>query len=277
MSWAFATGGGGLVDSVRSLGFRTHLALLKLGGSTVTDAADCLVVRSLDNPSFWWGNFLLLRQPVATGAGQEWVTRFEAELPWATHRAFGLDDPTGPPHAFAELAAAGFEVDRSVVMTSGPLAGAGRAVSVAVDCRPLAGDLDWDQHVALNRQVYPGSGSAAELAFVKDRAASHRRLVEAGAAVWVGAFVDDRLVAQLGVVNAGGGLARYQDVETHPDFRRRGLAGALVGMAGEMVVDRFGVQTLVMVADPDDEAIRLYRALGFTESEYLLEASLSPS
>lgn len=265
-----------VVESVRSLGFRTHLAILRLGGSTVTDRGDCLVVATPGSPTFWWGNFLLLRQGVGRGEAEQWLSRFEAELPWAAHRAFGLDDPAAPPEAVAHLGARGFSVDRSVVMTTSAPAGR-RGTAAAAVYRRLAGDDDWAQHVALNQQIYPGSGSASELAFVRDRAASHRRAVEAGEGVWLGAFLDGRLVSQLGVLRAGAGLGRYQDVETHPDFRRRGLAGALVVMGGTAMRDDFGTRTLVMVADPDDEAFGLYRSLGFVESEHLLEASLSPA
>ena len=45
---------------VESLGYRTDLALLRLGGSTIEDRGDHLVVRSPYNPTFYWGNFLLL-------------------------------------------------------------------------------------------------------------------------------------------------------------------------------------------------------------------------
>jgi ribosomal protein S18 acetylase RimI-like enzyme len=249
--------------------------LLRLGGSDITDRGDCVVVSSPGSPTFWWGNFLLLRPGAGVDTAEQWVTRFQTELPGATHRAFGLDDPTAPRQAFAGLATLGFDVNLSAVLTASSLVAA-RNATTAAQCRPLAGDRDWDQHVLLNRRVYPGSGSAQELAFVRDRAASRRRLVEGGAGVWLGAFVDGRLVAQLGVLKAGGGLGRYQDVETHPDFRRQGLAGALVLMGGAMMVDHFGVRTLVIVADPEGEAIRLYRSLGFTESERVLEASLAP-
>jgi hypothetical protein len=44
---------------VTSLGFRTDLALRVLEGAEVTDRGDYTVVRSPDNPTFWWGNFLL--------------------------------------------------------------------------------------------------------------------------------------------------------------------------------------------------------------------------
>ena len=46
---------------VTSLGFQTDLALRALEGAEVTDRGDYTVVRSPDNPTFWWGNYLLLR------------------------------------------------------------------------------------------------------------------------------------------------------------------------------------------------------------------------
>ena len=67
--------------------------------------------------------------------------------------------------------------------------------------------------------------------------------------------------------DAGGGLARYQDVETDPPARRRGLAGTLVWSAGRHAREAFGASTLVIVADPAEAAIRLYRACGFADAQ----------
>lgn len=262
----------GVVEAVRSLGFRTSLSLLRATGSTVTDRGDHLLVRTPANPGFWWGNFLLLRERPSPGRAREWVTRFDEAFPSARHRAFGLDDPAASEEALAGFADVGFEVQRTTVMTTRSLPRSGRAV-LGVTCRPLVGDDDWAQHVELSLVVYPESPGEGRRAFAEIRAASRRRAVEAGAGAWLGSFVDGRLVSQLGVLRAGPGLSRYQDVETHPDFRRRGLAGMLVERAGLMMFSAYGVHTLVMVADPGDEAIRLYRSLGFVESEHQLEAS----
>jgi hypothetical protein len=49
--------------------------------------------------------------------------------------------------------------------------------------------------------------------------------------------------------------------------RRRGLAGTLVCHAARHVLDTAGASTLVMVADPADSAIRVYRAVGFADAE----------
>jgi hypothetical protein len=40
---------------VRSLGYRTDLAILALEGSRVTDRGDHLVIRTRGNPNYWWG------------------------------------------------------------------------------------------------------------------------------------------------------------------------------------------------------------------------------
>ena len=266
--------GADVVGSVRSLGWRTSLALLQTTGTTITDRGDHLLVRTTANPDFWWGNFLLLREPPSTGQTQMWVARFVEAFPQANHRAFGLDDPEASAATFAGLADLGYAVECSAVMTTRSVAHPGRAMPGAT-FRPLVDDRDWDAHVDLSLVVYPEPSGESQRSFVAARSATQRRAVQAGGGVWLGAFVDGRLVSQLGVLRAGDGLGRYQDVETHPAFRRRGLAGALVAQAGATMLEEFGVHTLVMVADPDDEAIRLYRSLGFVESEHQLEASLS--
>ncbi len=100
--------------------------------------------------------------------------------------------------------------------------------------------------------------------------------MEAERGRWFGAFVDDRLVAQMGLVAAGPGLARFQAVETDPDHRRRGLAGSLVHHAGRYGFTEFGARTLVMVADPNYFAIDLYRAVGFAPTETQLQIERPP-
>jgi hypothetical protein len=78
---------------VRSLGYRTDLAILALEGSEVTDRGDHFVIRSPGIPDYWWGNFLLLRD-LKPGSGSGWLASFAAEdspAPWSGTPA--------PPHS----------------------------------------------------------------------------------------------------------------------------------------------------------------------------------
>jgi ribosomal protein S18 acetylase RimI-like enzyme len=80
----------------------------------------------------------------------------------------------------------------------------------------------------------------------------------------------------MGLFSAGAGLARFQSVETDPEFRRRGLAGSLVHHASRYGFDELGARTLVMVADPDYFAVDLYRAVGFVAAETQLQLERAP-
>jgi GNAT superfamily N-acetyltransferase len=252
-----------------SLGFRTDVALRIAEGAEVTDRGDCLVIRTPDNPAFWWGNFLLLA--AWPGEGDGWLARFAAEFPQAKHAAIGVDvtEPAGGrPAEFVTL-----EPEYSTVLTCADIH-APRHVSTEAQIRTLESDQDWRQSVELNLRCY---GEEEPTDFQHRRVADRRRMVRAGRAAWFGAFDGDRLLAQLGVCDTGLGLARYQDVETEPAARRRGLAGTLVWHAGRFARERFGAHTLVIVADPAEGAIRVYRDCGFADAQTQVSFARAPT
>jgi ribosomal protein S18 acetylase RimI-like enzyme len=246
---------------VRSLGYRTDLAILALEGSQITDRGDHIVIRTPGNPDYWWGNFLLL-QELKPGSGPGWVDRFAAEFPDARHIALGLDQTDVGAVDSGEIR--GMTMERNAVMTATSLHGPPHPNAHAV-LRTLEGDADWRQSLELAVAVHAGE-PGGDAGFLTRRIAARRALTEAGQGAWFGAFLDGTLVSQLGLIAGRSGLARYQSVETHPAARRRGLAGTLVRYAGGTALAD-GTSTLVMVADPEDSAIRVYHSLGFAVTE----------
>lgn len=257
---------------LRSLAFRTDLALLQLGGSVVDDRGTHLVVRTLTNPSFYWGNYLLLRDAPTVGLVDHWLAEIEKEIPEARHRALGVDGVDGTTDDLAALAAAGFDVEVSVAMTATEVHPPQRPNTDAV-VRPLLSDDDWSRQLEMS---LAGEGEHVTRAFAAARNEELRRLTEAGHGRWYGAFLGDDLAASLGILTASPGLARFQNVKTHPDFRSRGLAGTLVHAASRYALDELSAHTLVMVADPDYLAIRVYRSVGFEDTERQLAAIRVP-
>ena len=249
---------------VTSLGFRTDLALLTASGSVVEDRGTHLVVRSPENPSYFWGNFILLAQPPAPGGEKEVVAAFHTEFPAADHVSIGIDAAELSEESRAAFEAAGMTVDVATVLTTGTLQ-APRDVDAEV--RELVGDEDWEARAQLSRQLYPQTSEEAFMRFARQKNAQERRLVDAGRGTRFGAFVDGVLASTAAIFVTEDGVARFQSVETHPDHRRKGLAAAVVHAAGRHALDRLGVRTLVIVADTDGDAIGIYRRLGFTDSE----------
>ena len=143
--------------------------------------------------------------------------------------------------------------------------------------RALESDSDWARSIELTLACNDEYEPVGHRTFVERRVASNRALVEAGHGSWFGAFLDGALVSQMGLVTAGPSLARFQTVETHPAVRGRGFAGTLVHHTSRYGFDTLGAETLVMVADPEYLAIRLYRSVGFSDSESQLQAERKPA
>lgn len=258
---------------IRSLGFRTDLRLLELAGSVIEDRGTHLVVRSPANPTHYWGNFLLLADLPVPGGEREVVGAFRTEFPLARHVAIGVDGTEDRAEQAAAFAEAGLEVDSAVVLTT-------RSVvppsPTQAELRPLAGEEDWEARAVLSRDANPEYDPTDFLVFARARVAQERALVAAGHGRRYGAFLEGRLVATAGVFRVGGDLARFQSVETHPEVRRQGLAAAVVHAAARYALDELGAPTLVMVAESDSQGLRIYRSLGFADSERMLQLQLSP-
>ncbi len=255
---------------IKSLGYRTDLLLLELSGSVFHDAGEYVVVRTPANPGFWWGNYLLYRTPFGPGDTQARLDTFRQEFPAAKHVAIGIDSVDGDIGAEDEVTAAGFEVGRDVVMTATEVVPPQRPNDEST-YRFLSTDDDWEQQLQLSLATASMEVDEEYVEFARRREAAKRSLVEAGHGKWFGAFDGDRLQSSLGLMFDGKGLARFQTVQTHPDDRNKGLASTLVHRASTYGLTEGRARTLVMVADPEYLAIRIYRALGFSDAELKLE------
>ena len=103
---------------VRSLGYRTDVMVRERSGSSVTDRGSHLVVRTPENPTFWWGNFILVPGPPAPGDPTAWRELFAREFPDAGHCAIGVDSVDGDGGAAQELAALDLATRVSTVLSA---------------------------------------------------------------------------------------------------------------------------------------------------------------
>ncbi len=256
---------------VHSLAFRADLALLELGGSEVDDRGDHLVVRTEANPNFYWGSFFLLAAPTAGRRGPRPAGGVRRGVPRPHAPRLRGRRHDGPVDAPSPLVAAGLEPHPGSVMTATQVHEPPRPNAEAT-YRMLESDDDWAQRVEVSRACNAEYPEDEFLAFARRKAAYERGLVRAGDGAWFGAFLGDRLPSGMGLFAAGDGLAGFQSVVTHPDFRGRGLAGTLVHRVSRFWYDDLGAGTLVMVADPGYHAIRIYRSVGFAETEVQSQA-----
>jgi GNAT superfamily N-acetyltransferase len=254
--------------NVKSLGYRTDLIFPAYDGEII-DRGDYLVIRSPANPTFYWGNFLLFSGPPREGDFKLWRDLFASEIgapPETVHQVFGWDSPEAEEGLIQPFLKAGFRLIRDVVMTSGEPRAPARP-SDLVSIRALKTDSDWEQ--AIDNQVVcrePEFEEGGYREYRKKQMDRYRNMAAAGLGDWFGAFLEGRLVADLGLFHDGE-VGRYRSVETHPDFRRRGIAGTLVYQAGRQARAKYDLHTLVIVAEQASSPARLYQSLGFKPVE----------
>jgi GNAT superfamily N-acetyltransferase len=240
-------------------GWETDLAVLQLSGSVAEDRGDHLVVRSPHNPDFHWGNFVFVTDPGAVGDVGRWVETFHAAFPEADWAAIGL---TRMPGNQAVWASYGLDLELDDVLTTRHLPRQ-TPKPQGYTIRRLTGE-DWTQMVALDiaendRTVEYDPQSFGQFAQAQMRA--RRGLSNRDAGAFFGAFADEVLVADLGIVRCGT-TARYQSVGTEAAHRRRGLASHLLGVAARWAAAR-GCRRWVIITEASNPAGRVYRSLGF--------------
>jgi ribosomal protein S18 acetylase RimI-like enzyme len=222
------------------------------------------MMTELDNPA-WWA----LTGPQRTlGRATPKAARFDPEVspfgafggePTAAHWA-DLTDLTGPGATVAVISVEeGLLVPPTGWTLSWESAGVQMVAAGGVDRPgPPPGDVPADPVVALGPEDVPEMlGLVAEAR----PGPFSSRTVEFGG--YVGVRRDGRLVAMAGERLRPPGFAEISAVATLPDCRRQGLADLLVRSVASAILSRGDVPFLHAAAG-NDNAIRLYAALGFT-------------
>jgi len=255
--------------NIKSLGYRTDLFFPSFDGE-INDRGAYLVIRTPTNPTFYWGNFLLFPKPPQEGDFEEWRYLFAQEIgtpPVTEHQVFAWDSPEGEEGVIHPFLSAGFRLNRSVVLISNKPCRPARFSSL-VNVRNLTTESDWEQ--AIENQVVCRDAEFEEheyRIFKKQQMERYRRMASSGHGDWYGAFIEQKLVADLGIFHQDG-IGRFQSVETHPNFRRQGIAGTLIYKAAHQAKRKYDLHTLVIVAEQGSSPARLYETLGYYLKEY---------
>jgi GNAT superfamily N-acetyltransferase len=262
-------------DRIGSLAYRTELMLLA-HDARITERPDYWIVQTPGLPGYYWGNFLLFPAPPRPGDVARWQQAFAAELghdPGIGHCHLAWEHGAGDP-AVPDLVD-GLQLIDDLVLIIDDVPSADRR-NPALVVRPMSSDPDWADVAALQAINDPLQREHEGYAAVRrHERARHRALAASGRGAWLGAFLGQQLVGQLGIY-ACGELARFQAVETHPDHRGRGVCNTLVHEAARIALGALGARRLVIVADEAAPAARVYRGLGFVSFERQRRAFRAP-
>jgi ribosomal protein S18 acetylase RimI-like enzyme len=181
------------------------------------------------------------------------------------HIAFGWDSPDGATGQIQPFLEAGFQLMQNEVLATGSASPPPHPNS-AVTVRALAQEGEWEQAIQLQLADEARAPSPGLEAFTRLSFARYRAMAEAGRGAWFGAFLGASLAGHLGIF-VEDGVGRFQEVVTHPAYRRRGICATLVHQASLVAFKQLGASELVIVADAGSQASRIYQSVGYRPVE----------
>ena len=234
-------------------------ANLALGHETF-EASGATFVRNRAYPLVYDANHVAAVNASTPEEIDRLLARVEQEYEHAAHREFGIDFRT-PPAFASRLFLEGYERRDSLVMV---LEGDLCALPLDIEIRPVRTEVDWRDYAALReldwREHERRIKKAPEPAVGKSLY-SVARLKQPPVQYWF-ACLKGRPLAYFNSWGGLDGVGQVEDLFTHPKFRHRGLATALIHHC-VLECRRNDAGPVVIVADPTDTPKQMYAAMGF--------------
>lgn len=253
--------------TINCLAHYTNLAYAEYLG-TVEENDDYFLIKRKDRPGFFWGNYILLKGKKKNLNLEKAIQVFGSE--------FGSFEDTGyvaitfdidpfPSDVATQFERGGFGVLRNKVLATGEIKKPTKIRSDLV-VRSLESESDWLQYLDVHLdKEWPYGEESQQRDFLNDEISDFKKIIDLGKGKRFGAFQGTRLVGDLGVFWKDGHV-RFNNVATHPEYRRQGVCTTLVySVSSELLRD--GFKKLVMEADQDYHAAKIYENLGFKHVE----------
>ncbi len=181
---------------------------------------------------------------------------------------FAWDDPAAAAGEITPFLEFGFAQSISTILTASVVIRPA-VYNAGLTVRPLESAHDWNQHTEVQFSEDWAYGTAADQRrFVSSQRDTLRDMVRAGLGLRFGAFLENRLIADLGIY-WDGEVARFNNVATRTEDRRKGACSTLLYEASRHVLQNTPCKMLVLEAVAGAPAARLYETVGFRPAQRL--------
>ena len=250
------------VDDLASRALSVDEAWMALGNEWF-EAEGATYIRNLEAPLIRDANHVRNVRASTPEEIEALLARVEQEFAGVPHRCFRVDHRM-PPLLEARVALEGYQRGETLMLAlEGDLLGAVKEH----DIRPVESEHDWEAYRGLRemdwqdyvqRQNRPYDETEVRAV---DQMVSSCRAKSPPVRYWL-AYVDGQPRAYLGSWEGRDGVGQVEDLFTHPDFRHRGLATALI-RHGVADCRACGAGPIAIAADPSDTPKQMYAAMGF--------------
>ncbi|MFG0834024.1 GNAT family N-acetyltransferase [Aeromonas bivalvium] len=244
-------------------GFATDLLFDRYQGE-VSQHPGFWAVRTPSAPDYYFGNYLLL-STAPSDRDKGWLEQsFDLLVDrdgGLRHRTFQWPLAEGQNSRVAGFVATGYQYMECVVLTLTSEQLIAPPVRPTLTVRPLVAS-EWADWLALElEEREPDYPAERYLAYLESRQRLYQAMIADGLGDWWGLWCGSELVASCGLFFTAT-QGRFQLVRTRRTWRNQGCCKQLLARVATLGLAR--VPSLVIVADEQYHAQKVYRDLGFT-------------
>ncbi len=216
-------------------------------------------VLSPHNPTYFWGNCLIMKQAPGPGDFDNWIGLYQSEF--KDHKLFQAiawdQAARGEIEPFLD---SGFGyIDDRVLVLGKPIMP--QNINEDLEIRHLQSDTDWNQFASV-REL----GQQFTERFVNSQAKAFRNLTDQGVARRYGAFEGGRLLGDIGIYYDDQQV-RFHNVATNLQHRRKGVCKTIMHRILVDLTEDFPDHEVVIVAEDESLAFQIYQSMGFEPRE----------
>ena len=230
-------------------------------GNETFQLANATFVRSTVTPNIYDANHVTQVRAQTPAEIDALFAASDREFQHCGHRRFDVDHRTPPEFvARLHLETAYARDDALVMILEGELIGS----PPPCDIRPLLTPADWDTYWELMRLDWNEHNERLKRKVSEDIARqmwTDKQGRQPPVQYWM-AYVDERPVAFMHSWEGVDGVGQVEDLFTRPDYRKRGLATALLHHCVAQSRAK-GAGPVVIVADPTDTPKNIYARMGW--------------
>lgn len=255
----------------KSFGAQTNFLMDSFLAET-TEKDKYFVIKTPKRPNYFWGNYILMKDPPHNGCFNDWVKIFEDEIGNKSSLGYcAITFDLGGDEIFdtSEFSDNGFKVGTDKILVADKIVEPKKLNSqFNVKEYDLSKNIDSFVEVHFDSDWAYGS-EQAQTKFLKEQATEFQSLIERNIAKRFGAFLENKLVADLGIY-WNNDFIRFNNISTHPAYRRKGVCSTLVYNVSKNLLDNDPDKKLVMQADEDYHAASIYESIGFSSKEKII-------
>lgn len=255
----------------KSLGIETNI-LMDSFLANVIEKDDYIVVQTPKRPNYFWGNYILMKEPPCKGDFKEWVSIFEAEIGERRVKGFcamTFDLATNENFDVSDFLENGFKVEVDKILTTNKV-----VEPIKFNSKLTIKEYDLSKNIESYVEVHFDENWAygsedKQKEFLREQAMDFSTLIDKKVARRFGGYLNGKLVTDLGVY-WNDNVTRFNSISTHPSFRRLGACSTLVYKVSKDLLIQNPSKTLVMQADEDYHAALIYESIGFEPKEKVI-------